>query len=141
MSTPAVRELHEGSRVAAHPRLRAPPLRAPGPASVFARAQDGSPIGRRLSAPLRPLQGNKSRWLSEVPLDKRSLHRGASCCRCSASLGSAVSPGARHHPLHDVLPCISSHVPDPGCLPHHLPGEVRGACPAAWRKKSKSHQP
>ena len=36
---------------------------------------------------------------------------------------SAVPAGARYHRPQDVLPCIRSHVSDPGRLPHLLPGE------------------
>uniref|UniRef100_A0A8C9BBE1 Regulator of G-protein signaling 16 n=1 Tax=Phocoena sinus TaxID=42100 RepID=A0A8C9BBE1_PHOSS len=52
----------------------------------------------------------------------QSEQTGAGRC-CSASSRPAVPAGARHHPPHDVLPCTRSHVPDPGRLPHQLPGE------------------
>ena len=61
VSTPAGRRLHPAR---AHPGSGAPPRRASGPASAFARSQYRSPIGRQRAAS-PPLQGNKSCWLRE----------------------------------------------------------------------------
>lgn len=126
-AAPAPRSALAGSRAPPPPRPRSAPLSD----WSAARSRPAPCEGIKAAGPPAPL----------MQLD----HPGPRESVCQSPpvlclLALAAPAGARHHP-HDVLPCTRSHVPDPGRLPHHLPGEVRGACPAARRKKFKSHEP